>query len=110
VIGGFLLMPIAWLSPQALSAGHGALHLNLLLHPPIMFLLTVLALKIAASVISLSFGFRGGFSSPRCSSVHWSGRFLPGWATCCFPAWRSIPTMRHWWAWPHSACPWWVVR
>ena len=60
VIGGFLLMPIAWLSPQALSAGHGALHLNLLLHPPIMFLLTVLALKIAASVISLSFGFRGG--------------------------------------------------
>jgi CIC family chloride channel protein len=45
VIGGFLLMPIAWLSPQALSAGHGALHLNLLLHPPIMFLLTVLALN-----------------------------------------------------------------
>ena len=53
-------MPIAWLSPQSLSAGHGALHLDLLLRPAITFLLLVLLLKIAASVISLSFGFRGG--------------------------------------------------
>ena len=60
LIGGALLIPIAWASPQSLSAGHGALHLDLLLHPAIGFLLTVLALKIAASVISLSFGFRGG--------------------------------------------------
>jgi CIC family chloride channel protein len=30
------------------------------LHPPVGFLLTVLLLKITASVISLSFGFRGG--------------------------------------------------
>lgn len=60
VIGGMLLMPIAWLSPQSLSAGHGALHLNLVLHPALTFLLTVLALKIVASIVSLSFGFRGG--------------------------------------------------
>lgn len=60
VIGGFLLMPVAWLSPQALSAGHGALHLDLMLRPALTFLLAVLALKIVASVISLSFGFRGG--------------------------------------------------
>lgn len=59
-IGGVLLMPVAFLSPQALSAGHGALHLDLLLHPPLTFLLIVLALKIVASVVSLSFGFRGG--------------------------------------------------
>lgn len=60
LIGGALLIPIAWASPQSLSAGHGALHLDLLLHPALAFLLAVLALKIAASVISLSFGFRGG--------------------------------------------------
>jgi len=60
VLGGALLMPIAWLSPQALSAGHGALHLDLLTRPPVQFLLLILGLKIAASVISLASGFRGG--------------------------------------------------
>jgi len=60
MIGGLFLIPIAFLSPQSLSAGHGALHLDLLLQPPLPFLFAVLALKIAASVISLSFGFRGG--------------------------------------------------
>lgn len=60
VIGGLLLIPIAWISPQSLSAGHGALHLDLVLHPALTFLAVVLLLKIAASVISLSFGFRGG--------------------------------------------------
>lgn len=60
VLGGLLLMPLAWISPQTLSAGHGALHLNMATSPTITFLLTVLALKILASVISLSTGFRGG--------------------------------------------------
>ena len=60
VLGGALLMPIAWLSPQALSAGHGALHLDLLTRPPVQYLLLILGLKIAASVISLASGFRGG--------------------------------------------------
>jgi CIC family chloride channel protein len=59
-LGGSLLIPIAWLSPQALSAGHGALHLDLALRPTMLFLAVVLVLKIAASVVSLSFGFRGG--------------------------------------------------
>lgn len=60
LIGGFLLIPIALVSPQSLSAGHGALHLNLVQHPGLQFLLVVLALKILAVVISLSMGFRGG--------------------------------------------------
>ena len=59
-IGGVLLMPLAFLSPQTLSAGHGALHLDLALQPALLFLATVIALKVAASVVSLSFGFRGG--------------------------------------------------
>jgi CIC family chloride channel protein len=60
VIGGALLMPIAWLSPQSLSAGHGALRLELVLHPAASFLLLIFALKALASIVSLSFGFRGG--------------------------------------------------
>lgn len=60
VLGGFLLIPIAWISPQSLSAGHGALHLDLTRQVGLGFLLTVFLLKMAASAISLGFGFRGG--------------------------------------------------
>ena len=60
LIGGLLLIPLALVSPQTLSAGHGALHLDLVLRPALSFLAIVLLLKIAASVVSLSFGFRGG--------------------------------------------------
>lgn len=60
IIGGLLLIPLALISPQTLSAGHGALHLDLITHPALTFLAIVLILKIAASVVSLSFGFRGG--------------------------------------------------
>lgn len=60
VIGGVLMMPIAWLSPQALSAGHGALHLVLITRPSLAALVMIAVLKIAASVICLASGFRGG--------------------------------------------------
>ncbi|HEX4739050.1 MAG TPA: chloride channel protein [Allosphingosinicella sp.] len=60
VVGGLLLIPIAWISPQALSAGHGALHLDLTEQVGIGFLAAVFLLKMAASAISLGFGFRGG--------------------------------------------------
>ena len=60
LVGGLLLMPIVYISPQALSSGHGALHLDLILRPALTVLLVIIACKIAASVISLSFGFRGG--------------------------------------------------
>lgn len=60
VIGGMLLIPIAWLSPQSLSAGHGAMHLDLTAQVGLGFLIAVLLLKIAASAVSLGFGFRGG--------------------------------------------------
>lgn len=60
VIGGLLLMPLALLSPQVLSAGHGALHLDLTMGVAVEFLATILLLKMLASAISLGFGFRGG--------------------------------------------------
>jgi len=59
-VGGMLLVPLAMLSPQVLSAGHGALHADLVAGATLAFLATVFVLKSAASVLSLGFGFRGG--------------------------------------------------
>lgn len=60
IVGGLLMVPIAWLSPQALSAGHGALHLDIMGQFAIAALLLMFALKVLASTVSLGFGFRGG--------------------------------------------------
>ena len=59
-IGGALLVPIAIASPQALSAGHGALHADLALSVPLTFVAAMFFAKSAASIVSLGFGFRGG--------------------------------------------------
>ena len=60
LIGGFLLVPIAYWSPQVLSAGHGALHTDLAIGASLGFIATILIAKCAASIVSLGFGFRGG--------------------------------------------------
>jgi CIC family chloride channel protein len=61
IVGGVLLAAYALWSPQTMSAGHGALHLDLALGgATLTFLATVLVLKIMASVTALGFGFRGG--------------------------------------------------
>lgn len=59
-VGGLLLIPLALLTPQALSAGHGALHLDLGAEVALRFIMLVFVVKIAASAVSLGFGFRGG--------------------------------------------------
>ncbi|MFA6114836.1 MAG: chloride channel protein [Sphingomonas sp.] len=59
-IGGALLIPIAMVSPQVLSSGHGALHLDLAIGFPLALIAMVLVAKCLASIVSLGFGFRGG--------------------------------------------------
>ena len=59
-LGGLLLIPLALVTPQALSAGHGALHLDLSAEVALRFILLVFVVKIMASAVSLGFGFRGG--------------------------------------------------
>ena len=59
-VGGLLLMPLAAITPQVLSSGHGALHADLAVGASIGFIALVFFAKSAASVISLGFGFRGG--------------------------------------------------
>ncbi len=59
--GGVLLAGLAFLSPQTLSSGHGALHLDVLSAGRGVWLLAGLfVLKATASIVSLAFGFRGG--------------------------------------------------
>jgi CIC family chloride channel protein len=60
LIGGVLLVPIAYWSPQVLSAGHGALHTDLAIGASLGFISTILIAKCVASIVSLGFGFRGG--------------------------------------------------
>ena len=60
MMGGFLLIPLAMWTPQVLSSGHGAQHVDLTVQQPLQWLALLLALKCLASAISLGFGFRGG--------------------------------------------------
>jgi CIC family chloride channel protein len=64
-IGGIAMSGVAYLSPQALSSGHGALHIQLTTDVAIQTVAFLFLLKIFASVVSLGSGFRGGlfFSS-----------------------------------------------
>lgn len=59
-LGGVMLAGLAALSPQTLSSGHGALHLDLAAKLSLEVLTGLLVLKLAGSIISLGFGFRGG--------------------------------------------------
>jgi len=58
--GGLLLLPIAYASPHALSAGHGALHLTIASQLTLTSLVYILFFKSLASIVSLGFGLRGG--------------------------------------------------
>jgi CIC family chloride channel protein len=60
IAGGLLVGALGLIGPEALSAGHGARGLVLSTHLALAPLLTILALKGAASAISLGAGFRGG--------------------------------------------------
>jgi len=60
IVGGLLLVGVALVSVQTLSAGHGAMYLDLTAKLGIGALIFLLLTKSAASMISLGFGFRGG--------------------------------------------------
>lgn len=59
-IGGIAVGVLALISPQVLSSGHGALHLNLDANMTIAGLAGIFILKAAASAISIGSSFRGG--------------------------------------------------
>ncbi len=59
-LGGAMVTGLALITPQVLSAGHGALRLDMTAQLTIAALVTLIGLKTLASVISLGAGFRGG--------------------------------------------------
>lgn len=59
-LGGAVVGALALISPQVLSSGHGALHLNIDADLPIYMLAGLFLLKAAASAISIGSNFRGG--------------------------------------------------
>ncbi|HVL20343.1 MAG TPA: chloride channel protein [Amaricoccus sp.] len=59
-IGGLIVGGLALVTPQVLSSGHGALHVNSVLALPLDLVATILLCKAAASIVSLGSGFRGG--------------------------------------------------
>ncbi|WP_078057840.1 chloride channel protein [Rhizobium rhizosphaerae] len=59
-IGGIVVGVLATVSPQVLSGGHGAMHLNLANEPTIAVLVGLFLLKSIASAVSIGSGFRGG--------------------------------------------------
>ena len=59
-VGGAMVGGLAMLTPQVLAAGHGAMQLDIPISIPMATLAGIIALKLAASMISLGSGFRGG--------------------------------------------------
>ena len=59
-LGGLLVGALALVSPQVLSSGHGALHLDLEISPTVATLAVLILFKSIASIFSLGSGFRGG--------------------------------------------------
>ena len=60
VIGGLCVGGMALISPEVLSSGHGALHTQLAATLLVSSVALLFALKLAASIVSLGSGFRGG--------------------------------------------------
>jgi CIC family chloride channel protein len=58
--GGLLIGLMALATPQVLAAGHGALSLDIPLALSAIVLLKLIGLKLAACLLSLASGFRGG--------------------------------------------------
>jgi chloride channel protein, CIC family len=59
-IGGLIVGLLGLISPQVLSSGHGALHLNLNTESALGALILLFLLKSMASAVSIGSGFRGG--------------------------------------------------
>jgi chloride channel protein, CIC family len=64
-IGGLAVGLLAIVAPQVMSSGHGALRFSGMLNLSLLTVALLFVLKIAASIVSLGSGFRGGlfFSS-----------------------------------------------
>ena len=91
--GGVMLGGLALITPQILAAGHGAMQLDLPVSIPMLTLAALIGLKLAASMISLGSGFRGGlfFASLFVGSL--CGKLFGQAATLLAPGLHLDPTI-----------------
>ncbi|MBV9555859.1 MAG: chloride channel protein [Pseudolabrys sp.] len=59
-LGGLIVGCMALITPQMLSSGHGALHVQAMMASPLAAVALLFVLKSLASIVSLGTGFRGG--------------------------------------------------
>ncbi|WP_279480734.1 chloride channel protein [Aureimonas sp. SK2] len=85
VAGGLVLGALALVTPQVLSSGHGALHLQLDLPTALAPLALLLALKAFASAVSIGSGFRGGLFFASLFMGALLGKLFAGLAPLLFP-------------------------
>lgn len=92
IIGGLIVGIFGYISPQVLSSGHGALHLELALTLPLQWLMFLFVFKVLASALSLGAGFRGGlfFSSLFLGSL--LGKIFAG-VLPAYGLWPGVPEM-----------------
>ena len=85
------------ISPVALSAGHGALHLAFMTEAPAWPVLALLLVKSCASIVSIGSGFRGGlfFASLLIGAL--GGKLFAGLLAMLMPPGRTRCCWR-WWA------------
>lgn len=85
-IGGLIVGGMAVVTPQILSSGHGALHLQAMMASPLSVIALLFVLKALASIVSLGTGFRGGlfFASLLIGAL--GGRLFAEGGTMLWPA------------------------
>ncbi len=90
-VGGLLVGLLATAAPQVMSSGHGALHVTGILQLSLGTVALLFVLKIAASIISLGSGFRGGlfFSSLLMGAL--GGHLSAVALTTVWPSWHFDP-------------------
>jgi CIC family chloride channel protein len=92
VVGGAILAAFATWTPQVLGAGHGALGLDIPRALSASTLVTLIALKLTACLVSLASGFRGGLFFASIFVGALIGKLFALGAGAAFPALALDPT------------------
>lgn len=92
-LGGLVVGGLALITPQVLSAGHGALSLDIGAKMSVAALAGLLALKSLASIVSLGAGFRGGLFFATLLLGSLLGHLYADVAADLGPAWTIDPVV-----------------
>ena len=87
-IGGLLVGLMAMVAPQVMSSGHGALQFSGMLQLSLWTVALLFVLKIAASIVSLGSGFRGGLFFSSLLMGAFGGHLLAAALATVLPSWH----------------------